>query len=251
MYRILFLFGDATTLQYLEKATAPLKKYAWQLCSKTAEAEELLLSNTFHFIVVYPDEKKKKLFLPGEMFDRLLETQQCPVLFLNPGKFSLFHTIPKRALYEELEFPFSRADTKMLHHFFKLYEHVLSYCASCDLPCFLTETHSYYLEVPYQEILYFEAKGRYSLLRTLHGQFYLPIPFRQLQIDLENTCMIRTHRSFFINPYHIDRVNKGQLPWIVSFRGCSDQAMISRKYYQEVAKKLNELVKKDCMVKPQ
>lgn len=63
------------------------------------------------------------------------------------------------------------------------------------------------LVLPAEDILYAESRDHGSVLHTVHGERFLPIPLGQTEQAVPGDCFCRCHNSFLVNLSHIRQVS--------------------------------------------
>ena len=62
-----------------------------------------------------------------------------------------------------------------------------------------------------KDILYAEAERSYCRVKTIDMDYFLSIPLKEFYDKVNNKYLIRVHRSYMINIYHVDEVAKSHV----------------------------------------
>lgn len=90
---------------------------------------------------------------------------------------------------------------------------------------FILKSGSKHLHLTPEDIYYIEAKGEYIAINTVNNRFIVYMRMKDVEENNHFNNLLRIHRSFFINPKHIQErttdyilINELQLPVSRSYR---------------------------------
>ena len=67
------------------------------------------------------------------------------------------------------------------------------------------------VKISYEELLYAEAKGNYTMVVTSHKTILPAIAFGSFEKLLQSNLFVRVHRSFIVNKSRIDSIESGSI----------------------------------------
>ena len=82
------------------------------------------------------------------------------------------------------------------------------------------------------EILYFKADSKYTLVITAHGEAAIRKTIKELHHELDPTQFWQVHRSTIVNVHAIDRLQRaGRGNLVIHLKGCDDVLPVSVQYH--------------------
>ena len=85
--------------------------------------------------------------------------------------------------------------------------------------------------IPVEDIRYFKADAKYTLVKTIDGESLIRTPISRLEADLDPERFWRIHRGTIINVGQIDRINRsftGRLD--ISLKDLPEKLTVSKSY---------------------
>jgi len=103
------------------------------------------------------------------------------------------------------------------------------------VPKFLFIKTEYRLEkIDIDDILYIEGMGDYRRIHTISKKIMTLQTFKELEKELINTSLIRIHKSFVVNVYHIESIERDRV------NICNQLLPISQTYRKSLYEKLSD-----------
>jgi DNA-binding LytR/AlgR family response regulator len=85
--------------------------------------------------------------------------------------------------------------------------------------------------IPTDDILYFKATDKYTLVVTATGEFLITRTIRQLIQELDPDTFWQVHRGAIVNLGHVDRISRSLTGrYVVRLNGSADLLTVSRTY---------------------
>lgn len=103
------------------------------------------------------------------------------------------------------------------------------------------ETSSY---IKLESLLYLEAEGNYVRVFTDDSDFLVSGNLKKWGMKLNNTTMIRVHKSFLVNMQNIKRIDER-----IELYGCNLKIPIGRKYKKDITNRYNNFLMKKLKVR--
>ncbi|MCI7301366.1 MAG: LytTR family DNA-binding domain-containing protein [Clostridiales Family XIII bacterium] len=235
MVRVAFVDDSKAVIAQLEEYMAAIP-LSYVDCSFFYSGQELLTymektKEPFHIYFL-------DISMPGIDGIRTAETirsqdRHCVIIFLTDYKefvYQVFEVLPFRFLRKPLDQP-AFADI-----FMQALEHLQTFSS-----LFFFKIGRERFQIPYGEILYFEAQGRRVRLKMEEKEFLFYMKIREISRQVDNTLFVQCHVSYLVNMEQIQSISDR----LVILKN-GEQIPISKKYRQEVRSKHLDFVKWRC-----
>lgn len=159
--------------------------------------------------------------------------RNCVIIFLTDYKefvYQVFEVLPFRFLKKPLD------QTSFQDVLMQALEHLHTFSS---LFFFKIGRESY--QLPYGEILYFEAQGRKVRLKTENREFLFYGKIRDIDRDIDKTLFVRCHISYLVNMEQIQSISDR----LLTLKN-SEPIPISKKFRAEVRSRHLDFVKWRC-----
>lgn len=104
--------------------------------------------------------------------------------------------------------------------------------------CFFVKVREKLVKLPFDDLLFIEAEGRYAMLHTVGGRrFALRIPLTELEEKLPKSRFARTHRSFIIHLKWLQSVDLQDMMVLVNDRAVP----LSKGHREAILKRLEQV----------
>lgn len=99
-----------------------------------------------------------------------------------------------------------------------------------------------FLHIPILDIIFIETFGRKVLIHTRNKDYPVYYPLKSLELACINSGLVRCHRCYLANVWHIEEFKKDTDPWELTFQNYPLTAYVSRNYVGGLEKELRRLL---------